>query len=55
MNDTNKNEQEAVIYQTGKDAMSSVFIVSVLLNLAVFIAWLIVTTNANYAVLVVNR
>lgn len=53
--ETNTNEQEAVLYQTGKDLAHSVFIVSILVNLAIFIAWLIVATNANYALLLVNR
>jgi hypothetical protein len=52
---TNTNEQEAVMYQTGKDLARSVFIVSVLLNLTFFITWLVVTTSAHYSFLLVNQ
>ena len=43
--------QETVTYQTSKDLTNAIFIVSVLLNLAVLIAWLLVTTSSQYSLL----
>jgi len=53
--ETNTAEAQVAVYQTNKDMMTSVFIVSVLLNLVVFITWLLVETSHYNLLLVANR
>ena len=55
MNQENTNIQAAVLSQTGKDFAVSIFIVSLLLNLAVFIAWLLIATDAKYALALIAK
>ena len=55
MNQENTNTQVAILNQTGKDLAVSIFIVSVLLNFAIFIAWLLVATDTKYALALVAR
>jgi len=50
-NKTNTTENVAVM-NTGKDLMASVLIVSVLLNLAIFITWLAVSIDPSVSVAV---
>jgi hypothetical protein len=52
--ETNTTESQVAVFQTGKDLMSAVFIVSVLLNMAVFIAWLLVSVDPNLSLYLIN-
>lgn len=50
-NETNIIENTAVM-STGRDAATAILIVSVLLNLAIFIAWLLVSLDPTISVAV---
>lgn len=52
---TNTATTQEITYQTSRDLNNAIFIVSVLLNLALFIGWLLVTVSNNYSLLLVTN
>lgn len=64
VNETNTNTPQAIetienetvaVMSTGKDVATAVLIVSVLLNVAVLVAWLFVSIDPNVSVAVTTR
>lgn len=52
---TNNETTQEIAFQTSRDLTNAIFIVSVLLNLAVFIAWLLIITSHTYNLLLVTQ
>lgn len=59
VNETNTNTPQAIetiaVMNTGKDVATAVLIVSVLLNVAVLVAWLFVSIDPSVSVAVVTK